>query len=258
MKPRRYGIPSPPVALAWIILVATVAVAGPVRGEDPLALVAQMEGSYAQVRDYTAILKKRERVHGVLRDQEVMQLKYLRPFRVYLRWLDGPKEGREVLYVEGAYGDRLLVYDPSGIRRFFTLLMSPHDDRAMQESRHPITDIGIGRLIEVVAQTARRAWSRGELRLIDHGPGKESGRPVWRYEGILPDDPGKGYFCARLLLAVDRQLGLPVRIQIFEWDGALAGDYAYTNLRVNPGLTAEEFDPANPAYQFPRWRLTLS
>jgi outer membrane lipoprotein-sorting protein len=241
-----------------IVVFAGVAPAEPARAEDPLPLLARMEASYAQVQDYAAIFKKRERVHGTLRDQEVMQLKYLKPFRVYLRWLDGPKEGREVLYVEGSHGDRLLVYDPSGIRRFFTLLLSPHDDRVMRESRHPITDIGLGRLIELIAQNARRAWSRGELRLIDRGPGKESGRPVWRYEGILPEDPAKGYFCSRLLLAVDQELGLPVRVQIFEWDGGLAGDYAYTNLRINPGLTPEEFDPANPAYQFPRWRLTLS
>ncbi len=220
-------------------------------------MVARMEASYAPVRDYTAIFLKRERVQGVLGDQEVMQLKYQKPFRVYLRWPTGPKEGREVLYVAGANRDRLLVYDPSGIQRFFTLLMSPGDARAMRASRHPITEIGIGKLIELIAQNARRAWARGELRLIDHGAGEESGRPVRRYEGILPDDPGRGYFCARLGLAIDRELGLPVRAQIYEWDGNLVGDYAYTDLRVNPGLAPQEFDPANPAYQFPRMRLTL-
>jgi len=186
-----------------------------------------------------------------------MQLKYQKPFRVYLRWLTGPKAGREILYLAGANGGRLLVHDPSGIRRFFTLLMSPRDDRVLRESRHPVTEIGIGRLIELIAENARRAWARGELRLIDHGAGEESGRPVRQYEGLLPDDPAKGYFCARLVLAVDRESGLPVRAQIYEWDGSLAGDYAYTDLRVNPGLAPGEFDPANPAYRFPRLRLTL-
>ena len=242
----------------WVSIILAVATpAGPAWAEEPLAVVARMEASYAPVRDYTAIFLKRERVQGVLGDQEVMQLKYQKPFRVYLRWPTGPKEGREVLYVAGANGDRLLVYDPSGIQRFFTLLMSPGDARAMRASRHPITEIGIGKLIELIAQNARRAWARGELRLIDHGAGEESGRPVRRYEGILPDDPAKGYFCARLGLAIDRELGLPVRAQIYEWDGSLVGDYAYTDLRVNPGLAPQEFDPANPAYQFPRMRLTL-
>jgi hypothetical protein len=240
------------------VITAGVAPTGLARAEEPLALVARLEASYAQVRDYTAIFKKRERVQGVLLDQEVMQLKYQKPFRVYLRWLAGPKEGREVLYVEGANENRLLVYDPSGIQRFFTLLMSPRDERAMRESRYPITQIGIGRLIELIAENARRAWSQGELQLIDHGMGEEDGRPVWRYEGILPDDPAKGYFCARLLLAVDQESGLPVRALIYEWDGNLVGDYAHADLRVNPGLAVQEFEPANPAYRFPRWRLTLS
>jgi len=254
MRPGRYALPS--FALA-IVMAAVISAEGAQAGE-PLAVVARMEASYAQVRDYTATFLKRERVEGVLRDQEVMQLKYQKPFRVYLRWLTGPKEGREVLYVGGANGDRLLVYDPSGIQRFFTLLMSPRDARAMRESRHPITEIGIGKLIELIAGNARRAWARGELRLIDHGAGEEGGRPVWRYEGILPDDPTKGYFCARLGLAIDRESGLPVRAQIYESDGSLVGDYTYKDLRVNPGLAPQEFDPANPAYQFPRMRLTLS
>lgn len=248
----------PRLAFGEIVFIAAVAFAGPAQAGDPLALVARMEASYAEVRDYTATFKKRERVQGVLRDQELMQLKYQKPFRVYLRWLARPKEGREVLYVEGANENRLLVYDPSGIQRFFTLLMSPRDERAMRESRYPITQIGIGRLIELIAENARRAWSQGELQLIDHGMGEEDGRPVWRYEGILPDDPEKGYFCARLLLAVDREWELPVRVLIYEWDGNLVGDYAYANLRVNPGLAPQEFDPSNAAYQFPRWRLTLS
>jgi len=249
------------MACGWSVLwgaVLGVVLATPALAEEPLALVARMEASYARVRDYTAIFKKTEQVEGVLLDREVIQLKYQRPFRVYLRWLAGPKEGREVLYVDGANGNRLLVADPSGLRRFFTLVLDPRDQRAMRENRHPITDIGIGKLIELISENARRAWARAELRLIDRGAGEEGGRPVWRYEAVLPDDPGKGYFCARFRLAVDRELELPVRAWIHGWDGNLLGDYAYADLRVNPELAPEEFEPTNPAYQFPRWRLTLS
>lgn len=241
-----------------ILVVAALIVAIPpsTAAEEPLALVARMEAAYAQVRDYTATFAKRERVRGVLLDREVTQLKFQRPFRVYLRWLAGPKEGREVLYAEGVNGNRMLVSEPSGFRRLFTFLVDPRDDRALRESRHPITDIGIGRLIGLIADNVRRAVPRGELTLIDHGPGEEGGRQVRRYEGILPDDPARGYFCARLLLAVEA--GLPVRVVIYEWGGELAADYAYTDLQVNRGLGPEEFDPANPAYRFPRWRLAVS
>lgn len=243
----------------WFAVVVAAAIsAAPAQAEEPPALLARMESSYARVRDYTATFKKRERIRGVLGDQEVIELKYQRPFRVYLRWLGGSKEGREVLFIEGENENRLLVYDPSGIQRFFTLLLDPHDSRVMRENRHPITHIGIGKLIGLIAENARRAWSRGELRLIDRGSGEEGGRPVRRYEGILPNDPARGYFCARLVLAVDQESWLPVRTWIYEWDGDLVGDYAYIGLRLNPGLAPQEFNPSNPAYQFPRWRLTLS
>lgn len=244
------------------LVVAAVAAmllaASPARAQEPLSIVSRMEAAYAQVRDYTATFKKRERVREVLLEEEVMELKYQKPFRVYLRWLAGSKKGREVLYAKGEHEDRLLVYDPSGIRRLFTFLMDPRHERALRESRYPVTEIGIGRLINRIAENARRAWSRGELQVIDHGAGEEGGRSVWRYEAILPDDPEKGYFCARLLLAIDQELSLPVRATLYDWDENLIGDYTYINLRLNPGLAPLEFQRANPAYGFPRWRLTLS
>ncbi|MFQ5658438.1 MAG: DUF1571 domain-containing protein [Candidatus Methylomirabilales bacterium] len=232
-------------------LAAIVLVPAPARAQDPLALVSRMKAAYALVRDYTAIFKKHERVQGVLMDEEVIQLKFQKPFRVYLRWLNGPKKGREILYVDGENENRMQVYDPSGIQRLFTLLMDPRGKRALRESRFPITEVGIGRLIDEIANGVTHASLRGELRLIDHGGGEEGGRLVWRYELIFPDDPTKGYFSPKLLLAVDRELELPVRVVLHDWTGNVVGDYTYARLHLNPGLAPLEFETANPAYQFP-------
>ncbi|MFQ5658736.1 MAG: DUF1571 domain-containing protein [Candidatus Methylomirabilales bacterium] len=232
-------------------MAAILLVPAPARAREPLALVSRMKAAYARVRDYTAIFKKRERVQGVLLDEEVMQLKFQKPFRVYLRWLDGSKKGREILYVEGENENSMLVHDSSGIQRLFTLLMDPRGKRALRESRFPITDVGIGRLIDQIADGVTHASLRGELQLIDHGGGEEGGRPVWRYELIFPEDPAKGYFFPKLLFAIDRELELPVRLVLHDGDGTVVGDYTYTKLHLNPGLAPLEFDSANPAYRFP-------
>jgi hypothetical protein len=42
---------------------------------------------------------------------------------------------------------------------------------------------------------------------------------------------------------------------VHDRDGRMLGDYAYRELRLHPSLTAADFDAANPAYGFPRWRV---
>ncbi len=226
--------------------------------EDPEKLLAGMEAAYAMVSDYTARFERQERVGGELRPREEILLKFQRPRRIYLKWLSGPSRGREAILAERDRGDKVAIHEPGVLSGFFTLLLDPDHPRVMRESRHPITDVGIGRLIELIGDNARRALARGELLLLDRGAGEEEGRGVRRVEAVLPKDPKKGYYCYRLLLSVDAERGLPVRVLIYDWDDRLVGDYSYRELRLNPGLSAEEFDPGNPAYGFPRWKLTLS
>lgn len=221
-------------------------------------LLEKVTQSYESVRDYTALFYKRERVDGEWMPEETVFLKFQKPFRVYLRWLPGAHGGREALYVEGANGNKVLIHEPDGIARFFTFLLDPGGWRILQESRYPFTEIGIGRLIERIAQDARRAWSKGELRLIDRGTSTIKGREVLEVEGILPRDPRAGYSYYRSTLSIDREFGLPVKASIYDWDNRLVGTYAYTDLRLNLGLGNEEFDSSNSAYNFPSWRISLA
>ncbi|MEK7445654.1 MAG: DUF1571 domain-containing protein [candidate division NC10 bacterium] len=43
---------------------------------------------------------------------------------------------------------------------------------------------------------------------------------------------------------------------LFDDGGRRVAEYAYRELRLNPPLSPLDFDPANPAYGFPRWRLS--
>ncbi len=241
------------VVIALALALATPAWAA----EDLASLVLGMEAAYARVRDYTARFARQERVGGVLRPREELFLKFQRPGRIYLRWVAGPPRGREILFVKGRDDDRVLVHEPGVLSGFFTLVMAPDSPRVLRQSRHPITDVGLGRLIELLVGTARRALQRGELMLLDRGLTEESGRRERRLEGVLPRDPGKGYCCYRVLVSVDLEWGLPVAATIFDWDDRMVADYAYRDLRLNPGLQDIDFDPANPEYAFPSRRLAL-
>lgn len=222
------------------------------------SLLERMEQSYAGVRDYTALFHKRERIDGEWQPEEVSFLKFQKPFKVYMRWVSGPPEGREALYVEGANGNQVLVHEGRGFSRFFSFLLDPASWRILQESRYPFTEIGIGRLIERVGRDARRAGAKRELRLVDHGRAKVLGRAARQIEGILPRDPAAGYGSYRMVVRIDEVHGLPIQASLYDWENVIVGEYGYSKLQLNPGLQETDFDPTNPAYHFPRWRISLS
>ena len=249
------------LGLGIVILAGTLAPpsrAGAASPDEALRLLELAEERYAEVQDYTAILLARERVAGTLTSQHAIFLKFGRPFSVYMRWLNGPFQGREGLFVEGAWDDRFLVQEKRGIARFVTAAMSPHSLRVFQFGRHPVTEVGIGHLLQILGQNARRAARNGVLAVTDRGVRDVAGRPAREVEGILPRDPDAGYYCHRVIVSFDLENHLPIRAVVYDWADQLVEEYAYTELRLNPGLTTRDFDPANPEYGFSRLRIPLS
>jgi hypothetical protein len=220
-------------------------------------LLDQADRRYADVDDYTAILLRREMIGEVLRPQETILLKFQRPFKVYMKWIEGPGKGREGLYVAGAHKDRFLVHEGRGFRGLVTAALDPSHPRVLEESRHPITDVGIGRLLEIIGENARRAARESVLRLVDWGPGTVVGRQVHQVEGILPRDPGAGYYCHRVFVSFDQENDLPIRVVVYDWSDQIVEEYEYTQLRQNPGFTDRDFDPDNPDYGFSPWRISI-
>jgi hypothetical protein len=233
------------------------AAAAPSPLAELLRLLDAADKQYAQIHDYTAVMLSRERVKDVLQEQERVLLKFQRAFKVYMRWLEGPSRGREGLYVSGAHDGKFLVYEPRGFQRLFTAALDPNDARVMEKSRHPVTDVGIGRLLEIVGDNARRAARNGVLRVVDRGPGEVAGRPVRQMEGILPRDPQAGYYAYRVQLFFDDEQRVPIRVVVYDWSDRLVEDYTYTELRLNPGLSILDFDPSNKEYGFSTWRVQV-
>jgi hypothetical protein len=243
--------------LATCTLIGHAAGAGDVPAGELLRLLDLADQHYARVHDYTSTMLSRERVKDTLLPQERILLKFQRAFKVYMRWQDGPSKGREGLYVAGAYNGKFLVYEPNGLQRLFTAALEPTDSRVMEKSRHPVTDIGIGRLLEIVGDNARRAAKNGVIRVQDRGISEVAGRRVRQVESVLPRDPKAGYYAYRVQLFFDEEHHLPIRVVVFDWSDQLVEDYIYADLRLNPGLTAMEFDPSNKDYGFSGWRINI-
>jgi outer membrane lipoprotein-sorting protein len=223
------------------------------RGEASSAefgrVLEEMQRAYAQIDHYAATFLMQERIDGELHPEQWLALKFKKPFKVYLRWMKGKNEGRQALYPAGLDGNELWVRVPMLVRAV-TITLDPQSPRARKGGRHAITDVGIGRLLDFISENAQRGLQRGELTIEEGGLRTTFDRPVQRYTLHLPNNPTKGYYCMAAILDVDRDYRLPIYAEIYDWDGRLVERYGYLDLRLNPGLTDEDFDPKNPDYGF--------
>lgn len=216
---------------------------------DFLRVLDEMERAYARVDHYAATFLMQERIDGELETPQLIALKFKKPFRVYMHWIEGPNKGRQALYPAGAHGDKLLVRVPIFVGPI-TLTLDPQGLLAMQGRRHPITDIGIGRLLDLIRENAHHGLGKGRLRVEDRGEHLMFDRPAQRYWLDSPADLATGYAGMSAIIDVDREHRLPIYAEIFDRENQLIERYGYRNLQLNPGLTDADFDPKHPDYGF--------
>ncbi len=227
-----------------------VALALPVSAsEDTLQLLKAMARHAERINDYTAIFHKQEVVKGKMLPQENIFLKFQKPFSVYMRWLEGPFEGQEVLYVRDKYKGKLIGHK-GGFFGFVTLSLDPKGRRAMKGNRYPITEAGLAKVITRVLKDLEKGEAEGVLQL-SHKQSVEIFRRRSRMITIrLPDDPKRGFSAPKINLWIDSENGLPIKAEFFDWDLKKVGSYGYKNLMLNVGLTANDFDRDNKSYRF--------
>src|SRR5262249_56722812 len=125
--------------------------------------------SYQQVKDYTCLFVKHERVNGQLQPENLISMKVrTQPFSIYLRWLS-PKAsaGQEACYVAGRNNGMMRVHTTGLLGAMGFISLDPRDPRAMEGNRHTITEAGIGNLIEQYSQgwEAMRRRNRTHVRI---------------------------------------------------------------------------------------------
>jgi hypothetical protein len=138
------------------------------RTRTPQELFEQASASFAGIDSYVARLTRRETAKGKSKGEEVLLFAFRKkPWSVHFKWLAGDGQGREVVYVKGMYEDKIhtllaagdVPLMPAGRR-----LSLPIDSLLVRSaSKHPITDAGIGAMIEKMGRLLE-ANARGDKR----------------------------------------------------------------------------------------------
>jgi len=234
---------------------------------DPALRIARTSLKHLQtnVRDYTALFEKRNRVDGELSEVQRSELKIRHrrmkdgkivvPLSVYLNFLQPDSvKGREVIWVEGRNNGKLIAHE-GGLRNVMNVTLDPNSYLAMRNQRYPITEIGIQKLTAQLIDAAERDRQHAECEVqlkkdVTFGDYVcsmiEVTHPVKR--------PHFDFYRARIYFS--HELNMPVYYASWSWpnqtgkEPVLEEEYSYRNLKVNVGLDDQDFDVDNPNYRF--------
>jgi hypothetical protein len=220
--------------------------------DEPVRLIHEAQQAYQNVRDYTCMLIKQERINGVMPSgNTVMEMKVrTQPFSVYLRFLQPRTEaGQEVCYVAGRNDGKMRVR-PKGVLGSFAGFVSldPNDPRARQTSKRSITEAGIGNMIERFARAWENERNLNLTRQVRVAEYEYNRRRCTRVETVHSDN-GNGHFIYyRDVVYFDKETHLPIRLEFYDWPrqagdtGQLVEVYSFANMRLNVGLGDEVFN----------------
>jgi hypothetical protein len=150
-------------------------------------LVEAFAKRYADVPDFEARLIKQEVVKGRQLPRDEIQYRFRqKPLSVYMKVLSDAGQGREVMYVQGQFGNQMHVVTGKGDNRLvgvgYKTELNPDDERATAKSRYRIYEAGFGRTLKGL-QRQLDAAEAGKANIKPLGPVK---RPEYPYplEGV--------------------------------------------------------------------------
>jgi hypothetical protein len=227
--------------------------AAPVAANPLRALQRNAAERYATIDSYIARLKRREQLNGKDQPEEIVLFKFRKePWSVHFKWIGPEGAGREVIYVKGQYEGKIhtllaagdMPFAPAGKR----MALSPDSVLIKSASRHPITDAGIGHILEHytdVLEANERADRRlGVLTYL--GPQRRNEYPVALEAAELtipgnvdPALPSGG----RRLFFFDSACKLPVLLITYDHRNREAEYYCYDQLMFPVKLDNDDFNP---------------
>jgi hypothetical protein len=212
------------------------------------------------VRDYSAVIVKRQRIGSQLITSVLFGKIREKPFSVYLNFLDRSDanvKGREVIYVEGRNKNYLLVHTP-GLQdaTVGTLSLDPKGLISMHNELHPIIDIGLANLCRQLLQRGEEAGNPNQVQVKRISSAQVNSRKCGLVEIVYAvQEPKVSGYLARVF--IDDEWQVPTRVEVYQLpkenvhDPRLIEEYTYLDLKFNNGYSDADFDPKNRQYKFP-------
>lgn len=198
---------------------------------------------YQSVRNYKAVFYKRERSEkGELEPVEKIFLKFEKPWKIYMKWLNTDKKGLEVVYEKGKNKGKLVIHQPHLLFGLAPVVFLDQKSPWVRQgsASYNIEDAGIGVLLFDFTSAVVQASRDKKIKVNFHGKRKFKDIFVEKWEVIFPESQNKpGFFAYRIIVFFDEKNHLPVQMELLNWQNETTGIYQYQDLKVNVGEDPE-------------------
>jgi outer membrane lipoprotein-sorting protein len=200
----------------------------------------EVTGAYEHVLDYACLYEKEERAisNG---EKQTIRLSFRKPLDVRLEWLnDQGKVDQTAVYRQG-FNDGKVLARQSGLLGALAgkLRLDPNESLALSDSRHPITEVGLGKIIERALKDAANP------RISSSFAGEETldGRPSYKFEFTATGNEAVGGLEAarKAIIWVDRELKLPVKSELYDAANTLLERHRFKQVSINQKLSDKTF-----------------
>ena len=240
------------LALTTLLFASSLFAAEKEKGE-PSTLAAEIERieactqRLAEIKDYSCKFVKRENIDGELGSHQVIYLRVRHePFSAYMYFLapDGIK-GRQASYIDGENDGKLVALSEGLAGKLGPIRIPTDGILAMEDNRHPITNVGLLNLMTLLGEDYTKAAESGET-IVRRIPAAVAKRQCTVTEIKHPKKQDNFKFhLSRIYF--DNETDLPIRFEAYDWpaDGEkeppLLEEYTYIDLKIDQGLDDEEF-----------------
>ncbi|MCI0463655.1 MAG: DUF1571 domain-containing protein [Gemmataceae bacterium] len=221
----------------------------------PRQLHALAVQRYAGVDGYVARLRRREQVGGQSQPEELILVKFRRqPWSVYLRWIGKEAHNREMVFVPDQHENLVHILPapsdpPMPAMAGKRLKMPPDSPLPLARSRYPITETGIGALIDrfggLLAAAERGTLGPDALRYLGQVRRPEFDAPAEAVLQLVSPGTEKGLpRGGQRFWYFDPGTRFPALVIAQDETGAVVEHYCYDNFLFSPGFRDSDFDPA--------------
>lgn len=196
--------------------------------------------SYERVLDYVCLYEKEERAISD-GEQQTIRLSFRKPLDVRLEWLNDQGNVDQTAVYRQGFNDGKVLARQSGLVGALAgkLRLDPNESLALSDSRHPITETGLGKIID------RAQHDTVNSRIASHFAGEETldGRAAYRFEfTAIGNEAVGGLADARqALIWIDRELKLPIKLELYDAASTLLERHRFKQVRVNQKLSDKTF-----------------
>ncbi len=203
---------------------------------------SEVSKRYVAVKQYTAVYEKEEKAISK-GEKQTIKFSFRKPFDVRMDWLDDKgKVDQTAIYEEGKNDGKILT-KKSGMLGLIlgTVKLNPDSPIALEDSKHPITKVGLGSLIDRLTAEANDPQTRttflGEENSID-------GRVVYKIEMSSQTglDLTGSAEAIRAVVSIDKELLLPIKVEIYDEKDILLERHVFRKLKLNANLTDKTFE----------------